>query len=199
MRSDARRLFCSSRNWDQISARWIWENIRNRCEKVCWHRLVWFPGHIPKLSLISWMAILDRLPTKDRLSRFGIIMDGGCGLCSSGLESRDHLFSDCVFAREVWTAILLACGLTRAPLSWSDSIHWLLLNLKGKSLLVLILKLAWTGFIYYIWEERNHRQFRGSHRSVGTVVSSIKESVRIKLYRSHMKRVDVVNRKLCID
>ncbi|XP_039025209.1 uncharacterized protein LOC120158444 [Hibiscus syriacus] len=142
MRSGTRRVFGSSSNWDQINARWIWDNIRNRCEKVCWHRLVWFPGHIPKFSLISWMEILDRLPTKDRLSRFGVVTDRGCGMCSSGLESRDHLFSDCAYTKEIWTAILLSCGLSQAPLDWNGSLQWLLLNLKGKSLLVHILKLA---------------------------------------------------------
>ncbi|XP_038995048.1 uncharacterized protein LOC120119296 [Hibiscus syriacus] len=139
-----------------------------------------------------------RLPTKDMLSRFGVVMDGGCGMCSSGLESRDHLFFDCAYAKEIWTAILLSCGLSQTPLDWYGSFQWLLLNLKGKSLLVHILRLAWTGFIYFIWEERNHIHFGGTHRLAGAVVSCIKESVRIKLHITHMNRIDDVNRELCI-
>ncbi|KAE8667867.1 Detected protein of unknown function [Hibiscus syriacus] len=177
MRNEAASLFCSNSNWDQIKASWIWDRIRSRGEKVCWHRLVWFLGHVPKFSLITWMAILDRLPTKNRLARFGIATDGVCGLCSFGLETRNHIFSECTFANETWCAILLLCGLNQAPLGWNDLLQWLLLNLKGKSLLVYMLKLAWTGFIYCIWEERNRRQFRGVHRSVDTVVSCVKESV----------------------
>ncbi|XP_039064463.1 uncharacterized protein LOC120209551 [Hibiscus syriacus] len=162
MRSEVVRLFCSSSNWDQIRASWLWDKVRSSSEKVPWHRLVWFPGHIPKFSLISWMAILDRLPTKDRLARFGIVIDS-------------------------------------VPTGWNDLLHWLLLNLKGKSLMVHILKLAWTGFIYCIWEEQNRRHFRGVHCSVDTVVGSVKESVRIKLFMSSMNSLDTVNRQLCID
>ncbi|KAE8687453.1 hypothetical protein F3Y22_tig00111016pilonHSYRG00071 [Hibiscus syriacus] len=162
LRSEASRLFCSIRNWTQINASWIWDNIRCRGEKVSWHRLVWFPGHIPKFSLISWMAILDRLPTKDRLARFGIAVDSGCGLCRSGFESRDHIFSDCAFAMGVWHTILNACGLSQEPLCWNDLVCWLLLNLKGKSLLVHILKLAWSG------------SFTSSGRSVTTCSSEVR-------------------------
>ncbi|XP_039009143.1 uncharacterized protein LOC120137444 [Hibiscus syriacus] len=41
----------------------IWQEIRVKEIKVPWHSLIWFPQHIPKHSLIAWMAILDRLPT----------------------------------------------------------------------------------------------------------------------------------------
>ncbi|XP_039032502.1 uncharacterized protein LOC120167610 [Hibiscus syriacus] len=176
MRSDAVRLFCSGSNLYQIRASCLWDKVRSRSEKVPWHRLVWFPGHIPNFSLISWMAILDRLPTKNRLARFGIVTNSVCRLCSSGLESRSHLFSECSYASEAWCAILLLCGLYHVPTGWNDLLHWLLLNLKGKSLLVHILKLGWTDFIYCIWEERNRRHFRGMHCSVDTVIGSVKES-----------------------
>ncbi|XP_039042882.1 uncharacterized protein LOC120181927 [Hibiscus syriacus] len=177
MRNEAASLFCSNSNWDQIKASWIWDRIRIRGEKVCWHCLVWFPGLVPKFSLITWMAILDRLPTNDRLARFGIATDGVCGLCSSGLETRNHIFSECTFANETWCAILLLCGLNQTSLGWNDLLQWLLLNLKGKSLMVHMLMLAWIGFIYCIWEERNRRQFRGVYCSVETIVSCVKESV----------------------
>ncbi|KAE8735594.1 hypothetical protein F3Y22_tig00000340pilonHSYRG00720 [Hibiscus syriacus] len=199
LRSEASSLFCSISSWSQVNARWIWDNIRCRGEKVSWHRLVWFPGHIPKFSMISWMEMLDRLSTKDRLARFGIVVDSGCGLCRSGFESRDHIFSDCAYAVGVWHAILHACALNLGPLCWNDLVCWLLLNLKGKSLLVHILKLAWYGFIYFIWEERNHRLFRGKTRSIDTIVSRIKEAVSIKMYGCRMNRLDAVNRQLCID
>ncbi|KAE8708956.1 hypothetical protein F3Y22_tig00110332pilonHSYRG00622 [Hibiscus syriacus] len=162
LKSDAWRLFCSNCGWTQSKVSWIWDNIRSRLENVNWHRLVWFPGHVPKFSLIFWMAILDRLPTKYRLA-------------------------------SIWRAILLTCDLAQEFICWSDHLQWLIHNLKGKSLLVHLLKLAWTGFIYYIWEERNHMIFRGVARSIDTIVSRVKDAMRIKLYRSHMNRLDAVN------
>ncbi|XP_039008860.1 uncharacterized protein LOC120137071 [Hibiscus syriacus] len=70
----------------------IWEDIRVPREKVYWHKVIWFPHHIPKFSMITWMAILDRLPTRDRLFRMGITSDIICVLCNEINESRNHLF-----------------------------------------------------------------------------------------------------------
>ncbi|XP_039060057.1 uncharacterized protein LOC120204024 [Hibiscus syriacus] len=137
MREEARRLFYPSANWLQIKGCWIWDNIRERKEKVSWHRLVWFPAHVPKFSLISWMSILDRLPTNDKLARFGMVADNVCGLCEIGMKSRNHLFLECSYAREVWGAIMHSCGLQQSELHcWEDNLRWMVMNMKGKSLLV---------------------------------------------------------------
>ncbi|XP_039045800.1 uncharacterized protein LOC120185726 [Hibiscus syriacus] len=50
-----------------LNATAIWDFIREKKPKVPWQKLLWFPLHIPKHSLIAWMAFLDRLPTKERL------------------------------------------------------------------------------------------------------------------------------------
>ncbi|XP_039057445.1 uncharacterized protein LOC120200761 [Hibiscus syriacus] len=194
LREEARRLFSPGTIWYHIKGRWIWDDISVSREKVNWHRIVWFPVHIPKFSLISWMVFLNRFPTKDRLARFGLITETDCVVCGSGLESRDHLFTGYFFAKEVWRTILASCGIRYDMQSWDECLSWLVVNLKGKSLRVQILKLAWTGFLYYIWEERNHRCFRGHSRSAGTVVYRIKEAVKIKLYRNCIHRIDDANR-----
>ncbi|KAE8720588.1 Detected protein of confused Function [Hibiscus syriacus] len=62
--------------------------------------------------------------------------------------------------------------------------RWVVENLKGKSVIVCILKLAWVGFLYFVWEECNHRQFRGVFRSIEEVVDCIRVVVRIRLQRA---------------
>ncbi|XP_039064928.1 uncharacterized protein LOC120210227 [Hibiscus syriacus] len=111
MREEAWGLFGSAAVLSQIRGAWIWDHIRERRDKVDWHKLIWFPAHVPKFSIVAWMVILDRLPTKDMLARFGIQVDHICGLCGVELESRNHLFLECSFAREVWDVILQTCGL----------------------------------------------------------------------------------------
>ncbi|XP_038990693.1 uncharacterized protein LOC120113695 [Hibiscus syriacus] len=198
LREVARCMFLPSVDWNLVRDKWIWDKVRICRDKVRWHKIIWFPAHIPKFSLISWMAILDRLSTKDRLIRFGLTMDADCVVCGTGLESRDHLFADCPFSREVWNAVLSSCGFRSVMLNWDDRLNWLIDNLRGNSLRVRILKLAWTAFLYYIWEERNYRSFRGLSRSVDCIVNRIRESVKIKLYSHCMHRIDDVNRSLCI-
>ncbi|KAE8687013.1 lectin-like protein [Hibiscus syriacus] len=77
------------------SVRCIWDSIWVRHPLVTWQKLIWFPFHIPKHSLITWMAFIDRLPTKARLLRMGLINDSHCMFCENPLENRDHLFLHC--------------------------------------------------------------------------------------------------------
>ncbi|XP_039037529.1 uncharacterized protein LOC120174872 [Hibiscus syriacus] len=98
--------------WSVVNGRWIWGSVRERSDKVAWHRLIWFPAHIPKFSLMAWMVLLDKLPTKDRLGRFGIVVNNSlCVLYGVGQKSRNHLFLECPFASEIWCVVLLDCEL----------------------------------------------------------------------------------------
>lgn len=47
-----------------------WNVIRPLYPKVDWASLVRFVGAIPKHSFIHWLAQLDRLPTKQRVSQY---------------------------------------------------------------------------------------------------------------------------------
>ena len=62
-------------NWkipsEKYKAAEVWSVIRPRREKVVWHKLVWYHLTVPKHAFIFWMAILDRLPTIDRLRAWG--------------------------------------------------------------------------------------------------------------------------------
>ena len=49
----------------------VWSAIRPRKEKVTWFKLVWHSLNVPKHVFISWLAILNRLPTKDRMKAWG--------------------------------------------------------------------------------------------------------------------------------
>ncbi|XP_039026250.1 uncharacterized protein LOC120159757 [Hibiscus syriacus] len=55
--------------------------------------------------------VRGKLPTKDRLVWFGLTLEAGCVVCGIGLKSRDHLFAECPFARDVWNVVLISCGL----------------------------------------------------------------------------------------
>ncbi|XP_039044181.1 uncharacterized protein LOC120183571 [Hibiscus syriacus] len=142
------------------------------------------------------MTILDRLPIRDMLICFGVVNDDACIVCGSGMKSRDHLFVDCSYARNVWNDVLGLCGIRSIADSWDQCLNWLVVSLKGKSLRTRILKLAWTGFLYYVWEERNFRLFRGLSRSSEDTVNRIKEAVKIKLYSLSLHIIVDGNRDL---
>ena len=68
----------------------VWECIRPRKEKVVWYRLLWNSLVVPKHTLIAWMAIQNRLPTKDRLRNWGLEMDDKCVMCDVSTGDRDE-------------------------------------------------------------------------------------------------------------
>ena len=94
----------------------VWDCIRPRKETVVWHRLLWAPLVMPKHVIIAWMAIQNKLPTMNRLKKWGLEMDDTCVLCQQEAETREHLFFECSFAVEIWKEMLRQCGLGRESL-----------------------------------------------------------------------------------
>ncbi|XP_039065806.1 uncharacterized protein LOC120211302 [Hibiscus syriacus] len=133
--------------------------------------------HPKFLCLIVWMAILDHLPTNERLLRIGVNVGNDlCVIYGCQSASRDHIFFHYGFAKELWEGILILCGLPRRASFWELKGKSLLAmvflagHLKGKSLLAMVLKLAWGCHMYSVWEERNCRHFWGTSRLVDNVL-----------------------------
>lgn len=87
--------------------------------EVGWSKMVWFKGRIPRFSFVAWMLCWKRLPTLDRLSRWGIVTRTQCYCCESRVETMDHLFFDCTRVICIWDAIKQLCGVTSPSNSWS--------------------------------------------------------------------------------
>ncbi|XP_039010202.1 uncharacterized protein LOC120138882 [Hibiscus syriacus] len=181
-----------------LSTRSIWEALRTRAPKVPWQHIVWFPGRILKHSVIAWMAILDRSPTRVRLQRMGLNIENvDCLLCGMEAECRDHLFFGCIFAKGLWGAILGLCDVYRGVSCWDGELVWAIRCLKGKSFIVGVLRLAWTSHIYGIWKERNNRLYGGRAQSVDDVLQDIKEALRVRMEGKAININDPRNAILC--
>lgn len=59
---------------------------------VPWAKVVWPSYGIPRHSFLTWLVLLDRCPTKDRLVKWGLAVNPTCLLCNAVDESRNHLF-----------------------------------------------------------------------------------------------------------
>lgn len=114
-----------------FSIRSAWSTIRQQNSKVSWHKAIWFPKHTPHMSFVTWVAILGRLSTQDKLVSWGVASQNRCLLCSSGGESHDHLFFECPFSERVWMAV---CSLISEPwqfLNFKEWLSWVENNCKG--------------------------------------------------------------------
>ncbi|KAL4383638.1 hypothetical protein GQ457_15G019640 [Hibiscus cannabinus] len=159
----------------------VWEVIRHKQPKVQWHRTVLGALSIPKQSFITWLVVLNRLPTKDRMLKWGCQVEATCILCGIELESRDHLFWACSYSRRVWGMVVQACGVQLLHNSWDDLLGWIQRAGKGKTLKATIVRLAWNSFNYYVWMERNGRLHQKEPKLDAEVFDLIKHDFKWRL------------------
>lgn len=74
-------------------------------EKVPWYHWVWNKFNIPKHSLISWLATMGKLRTRDKLYHSGVNTQKECLFCSSEEDSCEHLFFRCAYSTQVCRGI----------------------------------------------------------------------------------------------
>ena len=176
----------------------VWNDIRPRQNEVEWQRLVWSSLTIPRHGLIVWMALLDRLPTLNRLATWGYQVDGMCRLCQSQMETRDHLFFGCSFTKIIWESVLKLCNQRRDVGSWTEELNWAVKRTQGRTLVSLILRIAWRACIYLTWKGRNQRLYKNRRASPELIVKNIKEIVRYRLLTICTVVDNSVNRQLCV-
>ena len=145
-----------------------------------------------KHAIMVWMAVLNRLPTKDKIKSWGSEVNDVCELCRSAGETRDHLFYGCIFSQQIRNEILLLCGHTRRVSSWNGKLQRAMQRLKGRSLASVILRIAWHAMIYYTWLERNNGFHKGKVGTIMQVLEKIEEVIRIRLMGLKNVKVDFV-------
>jgi hypothetical protein len=81
---------------------------------------LWKSKCLPKLRVFGWLLLMDRLNTKDLMTRKNWQIEGGrhCMLCDNEeSETRDHLFFGCPFALACWETLQIQwdCSLQISP------------------------------------------------------------------------------------
>ncbi|CAH2047747.1 unnamed protein product, partial [Thlaspi arvense] len=139
--------------------------------------------HIPRSSFVAWLALLRRLPTRDRLRRWGMSVPLDCVLCSSGVETHHHLFFECGFSTSIWCFFSSKIWVN-PPLDLHSAAAWIMQarpQTRSNPQALAIIKLIFQSCIYLVWKERNARIFTSS--------SSTPESSRAVLDRMMRDRL----------
>lgn len=164
-------VFSSSKTWDS----------RNPPPpSVPWYSSVWFKGNIPKHSFIVWVTAWNRLPTRDKLRRWGLNMPATCLLCGSSDETRDHLLFSCSYSLEFWNLAFSQSTFT-PPNTFENVLSWVrtvTTNQKLKSICKMIFQAA----VYLLWRERNTRLHKAVSRPVSVLLKEMNLLLRAKLY-----------------
>ena len=76
----------------------VYKELLGTADKVRWADIVWKKVVIPRSRFVVWLACHERLKTKQRLKRMGVVEDDRCPICDSQTEMTEHLFFNCDFS-----------------------------------------------------------------------------------------------------
>lgn len=142
-----------------FSSKAKWESLRDPSPTVFWHKVIWFKEPIPQNSFMAWLALLRRLPTRDRLRRWGMNVPAACVLCSNGLESHHHLFFECEYSHSIWNSFASQIW-EQPPLDLHSVAAWIVPQRSPSNANAnALIKLIFQSSIYLLWKERNARIF----------------------------------------
>ncbi|CAG7867093.1 unnamed protein product, partial [Brassica rapa] len=157
----------------------VYAHLRIHAPAVPWCKTVWNKGGIPRHSFLTWLFVLNRCPTRDRIIGWGLQSSPLCLLCNSAPESRDHLFFECSYTWGIWGVLALRCGITPES-NWSRALNQLkaLNSSSPKGKLTL---LCWQGCIYWSWSERNGRMHWNNFRPSDLISRIIDRQIRDRI------------------
>ncbi|XP_013595119.1 PREDICTED: uncharacterized protein LOC106303381 [Brassica oleracea var. oleracea] len=122
---------------------------------------------------------LRKLPTRDRLRRWGLIVPHDCVLCSSGIETHHHLFFECPYSSSTWKHFAQAI-LPATPLD-IHSAAAMISRLHHPSHAPPVIKLIFQSAIYLIWRERNACVFTSVSTSADGLCRALDRLIRDRL------------------
>ncbi|XP_056848358.1 uncharacterized protein LOC130498782 [Raphanus sativus] len=110
-----------------------WQLTREQTPRVHWFNAVWFRGATPKYSVITWLAVHDRLATGARVQRWSPQTDAHCVLCSGHLETREHLYFSCSYSKKIWRDLTASLMGSRYTEVWSSILEILAENRRSST------------------------------------------------------------------
>jgi hypothetical protein len=125
-----------------------------------------------------WLLLQDRVWAGAKLQLRGWENNYFCALCERNLETANHLFTECPYARNVWRLVALwSSHANLQPSCWSeqdDMEEWFIALTAGgtkEAHSVAILTL------WHIWKERNARVFNIARSTEQAVLTRIKDEL----------------------
>ncbi|XP_071727818.1 uncharacterized protein [Rutidosis leptorrhynchoides] len=136
----------------------------------------------------------EHLKTQDKLRAWEIQTGIPllCPLYNGCMDSHDHLFFACTYSAKVWMRVVSLTGLS-LPCNQRGVRSMLLPCAAHNIVRVVVAKLCFAAVIYFIWQERNNRMFKKSHRTEVKLFEDIFSTVRLKLLSLRFKNSGYVD------
>lgn len=140
-----------------------------------------FKEAVPRYAFILWLAMKERLTTRDRLIQWGMNIPSGCVLCSSGEDSHSHLFFECEFSRQTWFTLAHKIS-PNPPLTLHSASAWVMRAQSSPQYYAsIILKMLLQATTYVVWQERNSRVFNAQFSTTAAIIAQLDHTLRNRL------------------
>lgn len=163
-----------------FSTQETWLLTRENTQTCNWTKGIWFPQSTPKFAFMSWLAMLNRLSTMERISRWGQNVDLTCVLCKGAVETRDHLFYECLYSSQIWEFLVKGILRNAYTNTWSGVIAVITDGSREKNSLFCV-RYAFQASIHALWRERNKIRHGDKPLPLATMKKFIDKGVRNKL------------------
>ncbi|XP_074277513.1 uncharacterized protein LOC141601143 [Silene latifolia] len=173
-----------------VKAGYDW--LRGVHPQVPWYYLCWNSLNVPKSSFIFWAIQLNRLLTKDRLTRMGMSLDPTCDIFGDWPENHTHLFSECSFVRSC-SHILQAKLLISFPAN--NVVNWFSTDRRYTRLQKRYAGACYVDLLYHVWQVRNEARLSFCVKRPLTLVLQVLDDVQHRFHRlnvSALKQKDSV-------
>ncbi|XP_019238224.1 PREDICTED: uncharacterized protein LOC109218324 [Nicotiana attenuata] len=165
---------------ERFSTRKMYKALQGGFQKVTWRRIVCNNKGLPKWIFILRLAIQDRLATKERLARWGLVDETICTMCHRENETLQHLFFHCEFSNEVLQKLLSWQGIMRRKKEWQEEIQWTEKKAAGKSAGAEVYIMELAAAVYHIWQARNNVIFQKKQVNAQNIVKMIIQEIHIR-------------------
>ncbi|KAM6568714.1 hypothetical protein CsatB_016699 [Cannabis sativa] len=160
-------------------------------DRTHWCNQVWSRLNHPKHSFILWMAVLDRLKTRDRLKRMQITDVEECCFCSSQPESKLHLFFQCSKTSSLLQQMKDWIG-WKAPAYDLNSLIRSISRSKRSKFQQQVFSASIAGLVYFIWQQRNGKIWQQSPKSMN--IQELKWHIKTRISCVLPKKIKVEDR-----
>ena len=146
---------------------------------VHWDKQVWERLCTPKYRFIFWLAIQNKLNTKDKILRYANI-DQVCVLCQEESESGLHVFFQCKVSSCCLVAVRNWLGWSLKESDLNRSIRWIQ-RARVNRFQKKIFAAAMAALIYWIWLSRNRKVWQGEDCSIADIINNVKGEIRYRV------------------
>ncbi|XP_024015905.1 uncharacterized protein LOC112089159 [Eutrema salsugineum] len=108
------------------------------------------------------------------------IWTDSCVFCKAQMETRNHLFFECVFTEKVWSSLTRKLMAPHYTNNWDEIIDQLH-HAQREFIMQWLIRYVFQTTLYTIWRERNNRRHGEQANSDKQIIQSVDKQIRNRL------------------